>query len=456
MSNEESPTKKRRLHSTLPPLENFPVDFEEIETKVVKKIKKAFSTFDKADADMARESTFPYLTSDDFATVQLYKDVYATSQVIYAESLLHEAILNTQTLNECLRALDLAILRGGIEKWGDVCKLVAIRAENLLYACNKSAQRQLSSSIEPRDSITTTTDHPPQYLQHDPNSYEIARVDANSLTWIEFRDTYMLSSPSPTPVIITNAMTSWPALQLWQDISYIKDKAAGRLVPVEIYSEKDSTQTYLSDSWEQRVMSLGEFIETHIEPDDTGADKRKERGYLAQYQLFDQIPCLREDIQVPSYCNALTPEDILCPHSEFAGDTRTAEDALISAWFGPAGTVSPLHNDPYHNLLAQVVGRKYLRLYDMKFTGNLYPRDGFQCNNSNVDIDDVNHEKYPLFSTTPSFQCILESGEMLYIPRHFWHYVRSLDVSFSVSFWFGSKMGLVKNEISGEYEAVYS
>ena len=38
-------------------------------------------------------------------------------------------------------------------------------------------------------------------------------------------------------------------------------------------------------------------------------------------------------------------------------------DVTKHTFFGPKGTVTPVHHDPYHNCFVQVVGSKYVRLY---------------------------------------------------------------------------------------------
>ncbi|PVH81027.1 Clavaminate synthase-like protein [Cadophora sp. DSE1049] len=258
------------------------------------------------------------------------------------------------------------------------------------------------------------------------------------------------SDLGPEPVIITGALNHWPARNenSWNNPSYLLSKTIGgrRLVPIEL------GRSYVDEGWGQKIIPFKDFMEQYILLNTKSHDLAI--GYLAQHNLFAQIPSLRHDIAIPDYCyTSPPPPHHSSPLAEKHSKMPELDEPLLNAWFGPAGTISPLHTDPYHNILSQVVGRKYIRLYGPRESGKLYARgveDGGvdMENTSEVDVGllcgwdgteeekNAAHEKFPSFKDAQFVDCILEDGECLYIPVGWWHYVRSLSVSFSVSFWF--------------------
>ena len=234
-----------------------------------------------------------------------------------------------------------------------------------------------------------------------------------------FNDVYVGTG---TPVILRNCIDHWPAMaqNRWSP-QYMRTVAGCRLVPVELGSK------YTDQSWSQNLMTVNEFFENYVSSDGGGTGEPQHPNkvaYLAQHQLFNQVPRLRQDIIIPDYC-ALSS----------CGDDEE-DEVDINAWFGPSGTVSPLHHDEKRNLFAQVVGSKYIRLYHPEMTYGLYPHTSHLLNTtSQVDVEAPDLTAFPLYEAVTFSDCVLHDGEMLYIPPMYWHYVRSLTTSFSVSFW---------------------
>ncbi|KAI9780968.1 MAG: hypothetical protein M1839_006407 [Geoglossum umbratile] len=250
---------------------------------------------------------------------------------------------------------------------------------------------------------------------------------ANTLSLSAFERHLSASKDGPTPLIITNALSHWPALQErpWKRPSYLLGKTFGgrRLVPIEI------GRSYVDEGWGQAIIPFRTFLSDYFLSAPTDG---QDVGYLAQHDLFTQIPSLRNDISIPDYCYT-SPPPLAAGTPLAEKNIQQLEEPLLNAWFGPAGTISPLHTDPYHNILCQVVGKKYVRLYGPRESDKVYPRTVDQWgvdmgNTSQVDVSAMENTTegavslqqqdvaFPLFKDAEYVEGILEEGECLYIP----------------------------------------
>ncbi|KAF7593817.1 hypothetical protein BBP40_010751 [Aspergillus hancockii] len=359
---------------------------------------------------------------------------------------------------------------------------------------------------------------PPDSVPAPKLKYPVPRVSAPSFDSIEHHIRHIR-----TPLVITDAVAHWPAMSTrpWASRDYWFDRTLGgrRLVPVEI------GRSYTDEGWGQRIMEFGGFVDRYIwrgqmrpskhSDEDQGQTRTEEddsqTGYMAQHDLLAQIPALRKDICIPDYCyidppapEAGTPVYVKKRREEelkrkqtgsqatstvldrdtyqhdnvsdcSASELGLPADPIINTWIGPSWTISPLHHDPYHNILVQVVGAKYIRLYSPRTPASqIYPKgmeavhssssgerhhqtDEGECgtdaneprlidmsNTSQVDLAAIElspaeseqwDEIWPGFMQAEYVETVLKEGECLYIPVGWWHYVRGLKAGISVSFW---------------------
>jgi hypothetical protein len=100
-------------------------------------------------------------------------------------------------------------------------------------------------------------------------------------------------------------------------------------------------------------------------------------------------------------------------------------------WFGPAGTVTPMHHDVMNVLFVQLHGRKRFTLVGPAFTPRVYNEIGVYAE---VDPEHPDYQAHPTFRGVATTSIVLEPGETLFLPVGWWHRVESLDVSISMSF----------------------
>jgi hypothetical protein len=415
-----------------------------------------------------------------------YENVPECWRLLYTEAALWKAVnlspeddLDTKFVE----ILDMAIiLTGGAHRQALIHDMFSLMGQNDVSVLSRNGtlspkeigqpQKPIGHKVK-RQKVSHDPGHysnipqsfPKSFLKHNKLDHPVLRKDSMTLTSFQAQldaDHQRNHRQGALPFIITKAITHWPALSSpktsWNNPQYwLKTTLGGRrLVPVEI------GRAYTDDDWSQKIIPFGNFMKAFLLPNtqlntsQAGSENRG-TGYLAQHDLFAQIPSLRADILIPDFCYSSSPS----PTNQNSGiseeeEEDASDEPAMNIWLGPASTTSPLHTDPHHNILAQVFGYKYVRLYAPSQAGSLYPRsrsgDVDMSNTSKVDVglgmeiegegteDHRNikeqfEKEFPLFKDAEYVEGILGPGECLFIPRGWWHYVKSLSSSCSVSFW---------------------
>lgn len=210
------------------------------------------------------------------------------------------------------------------------------------------------------------------------------------------------------PVIITGMLKSWPALEKWS-LDYFRDRCGDREVEVQFGRESDENYE-INGPKHKRVMPFREYLDL-VEAAGRTNDFYMTANNGSRNQ--DALDVLWNDID---------------PIDEYLdGDTR----GKSFFWLGPAGTKTPYHHDLTNNFMAQVIGRKHVKLVPLHDTAYIY--NNVHCY-SEVDASDVDDARFPKMRNAQVHECTLGPGELLFIPIGWWHYVEGLDTTATMSF----------------------
>ncbi len=211
------------------------------------------------------------------------------------------------------------------------------------------------------------------------------------------------------PVVITDCLKLWDAMTLWTP-GYLKEHFGNLTVAMQGNRESDSLYQ-LNDNHHRTTIKFAEFVDMVQSVEKSNdfyitANDSQHNGALLQ--------ALQPDIQpaIP-YLNA------------------NAANSNGFFWFGPAGTITAVHHDLTNNFMAQVRGRKQIKLINSSQLPLTY---NYRHCYSQADLNQIDYDRFPLLKQASIIEIILHPGEVLFIPIGWWHHVTALDISITMSF----------------------
>jgi hypothetical protein len=279
---------------------------------------------------------------------------------------------------------------------------------------------------------TPTVPARPWDLRAFPN-FESARrvdqVDAEDLSEAAFHRDYVARN---RPCLLKRVIAKWPALSLWSSSAYLAEKVGHRLC---------------ASRTRPRVEAFG------LRP--PAADERARRLDAAGMQspvtfreLFRRLETPNADILIAeedggsAILSAISGDVGLAPQKPFAVLTNPPRPQLIyTPWavMFYKNSYSDWHFHPgAEAIMSQVKGSKDVLLLPPNLESW---RQVAPVHIGQMKVYDVDRETYPRFFEARPYHVVVEEGDGLFIPVHWWHAVQARSPRFGITvpYWWQSR-----------------
>jgi cupin-like protein len=234
------------------------------------------------------------------------------------------------------------------------------------------------------------------------------------------------------PIVMPGKISHWRALATWSP-SFFRAQYGGTPVWLSRY-DPASSRTFLEQNvdYEFREATMADYVDSLAAGDGC-------------YSIRESIGLLKRNPELLEYLDCFRP---------FGCSQEPPDDQFMALWFAPKGGITGLHIDVGENLLFHLYGQKQVLIFAPDQTRFLYEEDLAKLDEpdladridsdtlemwrsyvrwSKINAFDPDFDRFPLLRDSTYLDAVIGPGDTLYIPCGWWHTVRSLDITISVS-----------------------
>lgn len=233
--------------------------------------------------------------------------------------------------------------------------------------------------------------------------FDLSQIDCvDNISKEDFEKNYLKTR---RPLVIKNMAKNWPAYEKWS-MDYMKTVVGDKTVPLYDSSKADPSKPINASAAE---MKFGDYI-----------DLIRSKPTDLRIFLFDPI----------KYAPKLL-KDYIAPKNLMGGFL----DSYPNMFFGGKGSVTFLHYDidMAHIFHTHFNGRKHVILFENKWKDRLYQIPYATYALEEYDVENPDFKKFPALKGVKGVEAYLEHGDTLFMPTGYWHWMKYLDGSFSIS-----------------------